>query len=74
MLETVVFMLDGLIERLLDPLDEWLLLDAEVECTLEKGVLEIEGEAMLDEDETLLDEDEVGPAEYEEEIWLEEVT
>lgn len=50
----------------LEALVEWLLLDGEVECTLE-GVLELDGE-------TLLDEDEVGCAELKDELWLEEMT
>ena len=38
-LDTVVFTLDALLDRLLDPIVEWLLVDGEVECTLDDGVL-----------------------------------
>lgn len=74
----------ALLNGLLDTLVEWLLLEGEAECTLE-GVLELEweltGDSTLNETlvaelkgEILLDEDEIGCAEFEEIVWLEEVT
>ena len=74
----------ALLNGLLDALVEWLLLEGEAECTLE-GVLELEweltGDSTLNETlvaelkgEILLAEDEIGCAELEEIVWLEEVT
>lgn len=41
---------------------------------METLVAELEGETLLDAEDTLLDEDELGCAELEEEMWLEEAT